>query len=516
MPLLSTIIERLERRSSRSGILLAWSGGLDSTVLLHLLMAWSRHSGEAIAAVHVDHQLRESSRADRAFCQRIARRWGVALGVETLEMCLRGSMQESARVQRYAALARTAQTLGLGSVATAHHADDAIETALLNFRRGTSSAGLSSGLSPTDRPIPGWPDLALIRPLVHSPRRELLAYAEAHDLAWQTDPTNAQTNYARNRLRQQALPSLTDGGDLISPIIDTLENLASERRAIEAMADECLTRTTLARPDAESVAMDCEPLHSTPRAVVVVAVQKLIGQLPAEVGLGRDHLKTLVRAITAPTPQKSGPDTLQMVPDTVRMAVRGGFICLDRGLLIAEIARGRGGKHLHDRVAHPVGLDGSDFESAAPWFSTRLHLDRLEERSAPVSSNHISSKQVSPNLYMETSMYMETSTADTSWIVRGPRPGDRLDARGMHGHKSVTDVLSEAGVPRAFRWRWPVVVRDEQTRDVAWICGLRRGARPTHTDGAASASRLRLRWEVDPGSVFARILSRSQHHSQPP
>jgi tRNA(Ile)-lysidine synthase len=494
MSLLSKIDERLNRRRSANGVLVAWSGGLDSTVLLHLLAAWSRRSGEAIAAVHVDHRLRDSSRADQQFCRATAHRWGIPLVVEELEVRRRGSMQESARIQRYAAISRAARGLGLGAVATAHHADDAVETALLNFRRGTSSAGLSSGISPTDRPIPSWPDFELIRPLVSASKRELLAYADAHDLAWRRDPTNDRASYERNRLRQQVLPTLTDDGGLLEPMIDTLENLASERRTIESMADDCLANATLERPDAESLVLDCEPLRAMPEAVLVAAIQKVVRQLPGEVGLARGHLRGLVDAILAPEHAQN------MVPDTVRMAVRGGFVVIEHGLLIVEVARGRGGRHLNERVAQTIRLG---HEHSVPWFGTRLRLDGLDARAEVDQSSMVSAV---------------VAGVDASVVVRGTRPGDRLDARAMQGHKSVSDVLAEAGVPRALRWRWPVVARDAQSQDVEWICGLRRSELPApKSDMSARApnrSRVRISWDVNPRSIFARVLSPSQPPSQ--
>jgi tRNA(Ile)-lysidine synthase len=486
------IARRLGHLSADSGVLVAWSGGLDSTVLLHLLREWAHRTGAELAAVHVDHQLRASSAVDQAFCRRLAHRWGIPLVVQALDLRQRGSLQESARVQRYAAIAQAAQSLGLGQVATAHHADDAVETALLNFRRGTSSGGLSSGISPAQIPTPSWPDLEIVRPLAEAPKRELVAYADSHHIEWQVDPTNAQAGYERNRLRQQVLPALTDDGELLAPMLDTLENLASERRAIDALAEDCLARALMVAPDSESLALECESLRDVPEAVIALALQKLACLLPEEVGFGRDHLNQIIEGIT-----KLG---------TVTVAIRGGLASIERGVLVVEIARGRGGRHLKERVAQPIELgelppragvaahDQETAHSGVPWFGSRLHCETMD---ADAQEN-----RTWPEIIVRA------DSARGPFVIRGPRPGDRVDAQAMQGHKSVSDVLAEAGVPRALRWRWPLVARDHHTQDVEWICGLRR-AEPDPTI-SPEQPRVRLFWEVAPSSIFAKLLPASR------
>ncbi len=468
---------RLDEDAARRGVLVAFSGGVDSTVLFHLMRRWARPRGIELAAAHVDHRLRASSGGDAAFCQRIARGWGVPLVVETLDVEPHGSIQENARVQRYAALARAARRLELGMVVTAHQADDALETALLNFRRGSSSGGLASGLRQAHAPILSWPDLALARPLSRCWRDQIEEYARARGLSWRTDPTNAKDLYQRNRLRQKVLPALTDDGRLRQPMLDTLENLAGERRALQILADRCLEAGWLEAPDPDTVVFRTAPLEAMPHAVVALALKRAAGRLDAGAQLGHDHLHDASRAITQAR--------------RARLAVRGAVLHIERGLAIVEAAYDRGGQHLGERTATSMALDFTGPGAEIAWFGSRLQW-----RVADVGAGTTASPR---------SILVDPGEAPGGWVLRGPRPGDRLRLPSGD-HKSVADILREAGVPTAFRWKWPCVAA-RGAGDLAWICGLR------HADGlvgpASSVPPTRLEWRAAPNSIFDALAGAS-------
>ncbi len=180
-------------------VLAAVSGGVDSVALCDLL----KRADVPFAVAHVNYGLRgEESEEDERFVSRMAEAFDVPLYVER---CAPGvfppgkSVQEEARNTRYAFLERTAEQQGFVHIAVAHHFDDSVETALLNFARGTGIAGLK-GISPQHGNI--------IRPLLFATRAEIEAYAKEHHLAWREDSSNATDNYARNRFRHHLLPWL--------------------------------------------------------------------------------------------------------------------------------------------------------------------------------------------------------------------------------------------------------------------------------------------------------------------
>jgi tRNA(Ile)-lysidine synthase len=458
----------------RRGVLVAWSGGVDSTVLVDLMRRWRVGSGAEIAAVHVDHRLRPSSAADAGFCRRLAHRWGLALEVVDIDVCGAGSAQQNARVQRYAAIARAATKLGLGVVATAHHADDAVETALLNFRRGSSAAGMSTLMREPGAPIPSWPDLELVRPLAGLRKQAISAHAERVGLEWRTDPTNAAGANERSRLRREVLPSLSDEGRLGAPMVATVENLAAEADALEQLAEACLQRAWLQRPDTEAIALDTGPLRSAPEAVARMAVRRAVDRLPAAVGLSQSHLTEIGLAIAD--------------SHSTRVAARGATIAVERGMLVAEVARGRGGRDLHEREALAIEVgDGEAGELS--WFGSRLRWQRVDAGAQPSQS--------------ALTARFDLDAVGPRPVVRGPRAGDRLDARSMHGRKAVGQALAEAGVPRDLRWRWPCVLADRASSEVSWVCGLRR-AEPQPAASAGPA--IEVTWEPASGSFFEHLL----------
>jgi tRNA(Ile)-lysidine synthase len=189
----------LARRAPPGPLWLAYSGGLDSTVLLHLLVAAGL--GERLGVVHVDHRLHADSPRWAEHCVRQARALGLACRVEAVTVAGGEGMEANARAARYQALSRHA--VG-GTLITAHHRDDQAETLLLRLLRGAGPAGLAA-IAEHGR----WGDTPLWRPLLAVPRAELRARAERHGWCWIEDPSNGDTALRRNYLRQEILPQLT-------------------------------------------------------------------------------------------------------------------------------------------------------------------------------------------------------------------------------------------------------------------------------------------------------------------
>lgn len=193
----------------------AVSGGVDSMALLDLLVkkVASRQSpvtsdkilGTSDSAkryrfvvAHFDHGIREDSSLDRQLVQKFAAQHGLPFvyhegGLDP------DTSEEAARKARYEFLHRVREAAGAQAILTAHHHDDALETAVHNLLRGTGRKGLSS-LSNT---------LHVKRPLLHIPKDQLKAYAEEQGLKWREDITNEDIRYIRNYIRHNILPRLT-------------------------------------------------------------------------------------------------------------------------------------------------------------------------------------------------------------------------------------------------------------------------------------------------------------------
>jgi len=253
-----------------SSILTGLSGGVDSVVLLHLLHQLAPRHSWRLSALHVHHGLSPNAGLWADFCAGLCARLTIPLHIEQVDIApLRAQgIEAAARRLRHAAFA--AQPCDF--VALAHHADDQVETLLLQLLRGAGVRGASAMpvLSQSKRPlfvgdtVAGRvltrhvglkPDLrsnglsglknacmgSIVRPLLRCSRREILDYAEAHELQWIEDESNADDSYPRNFLRHRLLPLL---GEKFPAYRDTLARSAQHFAEAGGLLDE------LARMDA--------------------------------------------------------------------------------------------------------------------------------------------------------------------------------------------------------------------------------------------------------------------------
>jgi tRNA(Ile)-lysidine synthase len=185
-------------------LVVGFSGGLDSTVLLHALAALPEARTNGLRALHVHHGLHADADAWAAHCEGICADLDIPLQVLRVAVNANGDGPEAdARTARYSAF-RDALIQG-EVLALAQHRDDQAETILLRLLRGAGGDGLSAMRSHSTRN-----GLQLWRPLLDVPRQNLQDYADAHLLRWVNDPSNADTQFDRNFLRQRVMPLLRE------------------------------------------------------------------------------------------------------------------------------------------------------------------------------------------------------------------------------------------------------------------------------------------------------------------
>jgi tRNA(Ile)-lysidine synthase len=218
------------------GLLLAVSGGSDSTALLVLAARWAsglkkrlKHSPK-LASVTIDHGLRPESKHEALAVKRLARR----LGIPHRTLNWRGKkpktgLQEAARYARYRLLAEEAARAGYEHVLTAHTIDDQAETVLFRLARGSGLTGLSGMAHAAPIPVGGAAAIFLVRPLLRISKARLVATLRAAGIAHSEDPTNSDPRFTRTRLRA-LLPDLArEGLDA-----NSLARLALRMRRAEA------------------------------------------------------------------------------------------------------------------------------------------------------------------------------------------------------------------------------------------------------------------------------------------
>ncbi|CAD5108297.1 tRNA lysidine(34) synthetase TilS [Zestomonas carbonaria] len=237
MPLSSRLLSAVSPWRSAPAWRIALSGGLDSTVLLHLLATLARCERlPPLSAIHVHHGLQVAADAWPAHCQALCAGLGVPLQVLHVKVDGGASLERAAREARYAALAGC---LGEDELLlTAQHRDDQAETLLFRLLRGAGVRGLAG--MPTSRPLGRG---TLLRPLLDCSRAELEDYARAQGLSWVEDPSNADTRLSRNFLRQRIMPALRERW----PQSDaSLARAAAHLREAQELLDELAGQDLLA------------------------------------------------------------------------------------------------------------------------------------------------------------------------------------------------------------------------------------------------------------------------------
>lgn len=264
------------RLDGAAPVVVAVSGGLDSMTLLHLL----RFGGAApllpVHAAHLDHRMRAESGADAAWLAAVCDDWGVTCHLRSAPTPVR--TEAEGRELRYAFFAEVARELGEGTVAmTAHTADDQAETVLFRIARGSGPRGLS-GILPGRSP-------SLVRPLLPFRRRELEAYAAAHDVPHREDPSNRDPRWTRNRIRHEILPALEAAvPGAAGALVALAETSRAESVALDALLDERIEALAVPPAPRSGFAFGREALAALPHPVLTVLLRRAAARLGGRPG----------------------------------------------------------------------------------------------------------------------------------------------------------------------------------------------------------------------------------------
>ena len=314
------------------GLILAVSGGPDSTALLVMAADWSRrlerrlNRSPKLVAVTVDHGLRPESRREAAAVKTLARRLGLAhRTVRWRGEKPKSGLQAAARAARYRLLAEEATRAGFAHVVTAHSLDDQAETLLFRLARGSGLSGLAGMAPVSSLPASGKRELFLLRPLLSVPKSRLVATLKKAGIDYNDDPSNRDPRFARTRLRA-LLPQLAAEG------LDAkaLARLGLRMRRAEAAIEFAVSAARTASA----------PKPWRARGPIVFPAG-FFGELPAEVGL-----RLLGRAIGHvgnEGPVELGKlevlyDSLNGPKASLRRTLAGALISLGDGKLTVERA----------------------------------------------------------------------------------------------------------------------------------------------------------------------------------
>jgi tRNA(Ile)-lysidine synthase len=238
------------------------SGGRDSVALLHWLIDLGYKN---LIVCHFDHQLRgQSSRADAIFVQKLAAKYDVdlalgAIDVRALAARKKQSIETAARDARYKFFAQVAKRRRCRTIFLGHHADDLVETFLINLFRGAGTSGLSGMRAVSVRKIDNV-KLQIVRPLLGVWREEIDKYVRKHRLKFREDASNKNLAPLRNRIRHRIIPNIEKqlGRNVRASIWRAATIAAEEENFFEALLPNELSKLT---------ALAVKPLRAMPIAV---------------------------------------------------------------------------------------------------------------------------------------------------------------------------------------------------------------------------------------------------------
>jgi len=228
----------------------AFSGGLDSTVLLHATI--KAHGKKNVHAFHVHHGIQKEADQWQAHCKAVAKQFGCHFDTQNVKLNKPSNIESQARNLRYEALTQMCQAHKIQDLLLAHHLDDQAETVLIQLMRGAGLPGLSAMPQVKSKEL-----IHLWRPFLNMRRKDLEIYAKEHQLTWIEDPSNQDESYRRNAIRKTILPTLEKFQEgAIENLSRSAKHLSEAQELLNQLADidlglmeakEGLSKTNLIR-----------------------------------------------------------------------------------------------------------------------------------------------------------------------------------------------------------------------------------------------------------------------------
>ena len=309
-----------------ASVVLAVSGGPDSTALLFLAARWraARRKGPRLIAVTVDHGLRPGSAREAAAVKRLAAR----LHVEHRTVRWTGrkpstGLQEAAREARYRLLLAAARKQGARHVLTAHTLDDQAETVLFRLARGSGLSGLAGIARSSARG-----SVALIRPLLEIPKARLLATLDVAEIPYVDDPSNTDPRFARARIRQLA-PALAREGLDASRLAALARRLGRAEQALARATEEALEDLSRkGSTDGREMVIDRRTFTQLPAEIALRVLGRAVGRTGQERPIELGKLERLFAEVLRSGAARS----------RVRRTLAGALITADREKIVVEAA----------------------------------------------------------------------------------------------------------------------------------------------------------------------------------
>ena len=427
------ISEKYLKRGARVAV--ALSGGADSVCLLSLMKELSKKKGFELFALHLNHCIRgDEADRDERFCRELCERLCVPIMVERADVPALAkekgqSLEEAAREARYGFFESTMCRENIPVIATAHNADDNAETVLLRIIRGASLDGIC-GIR-AERPISG--GLTVIRPILGSSKRDILAYCEKNGLPYVTDSTNACIDYPRNRIRARVLPE----AETINPSFLTVNRRNCDQLLRDADFIGCEADKLYGEASGDGV-LRLLPLVGRHRALT----SRVASRFCLECGASpeRKHIEAICDAID------KGGSYSQSIPDSKRVVIDGGvmYVCPD--------VRTKRTNRAVDGYFLSLGIGETRYEKDG--LTLDISVEAVSDASGISEYEEISHD--SGYVYtLSARRILKFDTSRGAVFARSRQPNDKIDLGSFH--KDLRQAMSEKKIPSLLRGVLPLI-----------------------------------------------------------
>ncbi len=448
-------------------LVVACSGGPDSTALLHALLALRPDMALKLHVAHLNHDFRgQEAEDDAAFVAEMAANLDLPTTVDEADPIAyqreRGisSFEEAAREVRYRFLTNLSNSISADAIALGHTADDQAETILMHILRGSGLPGLRGMQELTPwRDTPKGKTAALYRPLLQATRKETRAYCLELNIPFREDSTNRSLRFTRNRIRLKLLPALREYNPQVRQALVRIGRAATE--SLDFLDDQLNALwPEISSTDGGSVSLDTsslKELHPTLRAMVLRrAFARASGSIRR---LSETHVKSMLSLVAGPA---------------------GKIVHLPGGLAM---------RSTHDHLV--IGpLQPLDSPHIPPDYEYPLTVPGTTRIPSWLITAETASSDLDPTSLAPTEALFDADKMGNCLVVRNRRPGDFIQPLGMTGRKRIKDLFIDLKVPRELRASTPLLVSE---KGVLWVYPYRTSdlAKVDET----TRRRLLVRWE---------------------
>jgi len=424
-------IARFDLLERGDKVIIACSGGADSTALVAALLELHDEYSLRPALAHFNHRLRRGAAADERFVIDLAQRLGLPLYLRREDIRAyarkRGmNIEETGRERRYRFLRDAAARIGAAKIATAHTLTDQAETVLMRILRGSGPAGLG-GIAPRLGGL-------IIRPLIEVERREVEAYLRARKMPYRQDETNWDLRYLRNRVRRRLIPYLQKNfePEVVRHLGRLAEICRDEEEVWERTTQKEVKRMIL-RKDGKSL-VDAGRLSTLPPA------------------LGRRYVRAFLREVKGDLRRLSFRDV-----EAVRGLAEGKEAALPGKLVLK---REKGLISIKKKSVPPLRYKYK-------WDGKKKLM--IPEVGLSFVARKILKRAARPRYDDDRRILLDAAKVRFPLVVRRRREGDRYRPLGAPGRKKLKEIMRAKGIAASERDQHPVFLSEGE---IVWILGL--------------------------------------------